>query len=217
MYASVRYPQVTNREDLIIPLEILDDDTGQPLNLSGTTGSGTFSSWTVTAGAAITSSSTTITIPAFPIGNQLSALALTVGTGLTINAGDPISISDSTGKKTMAGYVLSYNSTTGALTAQIGITCQFEIRRGEPHNQGVGFTPWFDIGTQFDAGPLLSASLGNGVLITDVGFLQIRIPESQFKKLTPGTHIAALTISDSVDTRQIFLASLPVLYGAVTI
>ena len=42
MYASpILLPQFSNREDLLLPVSIFDDDTGQPINLSGTTGSGT--------------------------------------------------------------------------------------------------------------------------------------------------------------------------------
>jgi hypothetical protein len=80
---------MSNREDLLLPVSLVDDDLNQPINLSGTTGSGTFSSWNIVDGAIATTSATPITIPPFPIGNQLSALALTVGAGLATQPGDP--------------------------------------------------------------------------------------------------------------------------------
>jgi hypothetical protein len=221
--------QVTNREDLLLSLSLFDDDTGQPIKLDGcTTANGlpfTASAWTVTDGTIVTTSATQLTIPVFPIGSQVSALALTVGTGLAINAGDPVTIKDTaTGLNSMTGYVVSYASATGALVCQVGLTFQFEIRRGGPRNYGGGFVPWFDFGTPDDLGPLISASLGNGITVIDVGYVQIFIPEAQFKTLgsgtfsgsTTGTLNAAMTMTDSVSTRQIFLAELPVLYGGVT-
>ena len=52
----------------------------------------TSAAWTVTDGGILTPSATSITIPVYPIGNQLSALALTVGIGLGILPGDPVTI-----------------------------------------------------------------------------------------------------------------------------
>jgi hypothetical protein len=221
MYANpILLPQFTNREDLLITLSVFDDDLGTAVSLSGTVGSGTFSSWNVTDGAIATTSSTTITIPAFPIGNQLSSLALTVGVGLGILAGDPILISDSsTGKNTMSGYVLSYTPSTGALVVQIGVTLQFEIRRqprGGSQSVGFGYSTIPAIGVYNETTPEIIASLGNGILITDVGFIQIFIPEVTMKTLHPGTRRASLTMTDSVNTRQLFLAQLPILSGGVT-
>jgi hypothetical protein len=201
-------------------MSVFDDDLNQAVNLSGTQGSGTFSSWNVTDGAIATTSSTTITIPAFPIGNQLSSLALTVGTGLGILAGDPITIADGiTGANKMTGYVLSYVSSTGALVVQIGVTLQFEIRRplnSGPLSYGYGYSSFPAIGRYDEDIPELTLTLGAGILITDIGYLQILSPESQFKSLAPGTRRASLTMTDSVNTRQLFLAQLPILMGGVT-
>jgi hypothetical protein len=216
-------PIFTNREDLLITGSIADDTTGNFISLNGITlalPSGfTSNAWTVTDGLIVTSSSTSITIPGFPTGNQLSSLSLTVGVGLGILVGDPIIIADTlTGLNTMTGYVISYTPSNGALNVQIGFTFEFEIRRRRDQQwTDSGYTTWFDIGVEPDFGPLLSASLGNGITITDVGFYQILIPESQVKTLTSGgTYMAALTITDSVNTRQIFLAELPMLKGGVT-
>jgi hypothetical protein len=108
-------------------------------------------------------------------------------------------------------------SSTGVLVCQIGVSFQFEIRRGKPNESGVGYVTWYDFGVQSDAGPLLSATLGNGIFITGLGQVLITIPESRFKQLNgEGTYIAALTYTDTVNTRQAFRAPLPVLQGGVT-
>jgi hypothetical protein len=213
-------PPVSNREDMLISTSIYDDDTGQPVNLSSTvTASGAaFSSanWVVTDGAISTTSTTPLTIPVPPIGGQLTALTLTVAPGLGILGGDAIKIADPTGQNYMLGTVTSYTASTGTLVCQIGSTFQFEIRRGPPRNDGSGYVPWYDFGTPDDQGPLLSAALGTGVTIVDIGFLQVLIPESKFRQLNIGTFMASLTMFDGVATRQVYLANLPVLYGGVT-
>jgi hypothetical protein len=177
----------------------------------------TASSWNVTVGGIGTTSSTTLTIPAYPIGNQLLAVMLTVGIGLAIIPGAPITIADGTGLNTMSGYVTSYVSSTGVLVCQIGVSFQFEIRRGKPNESGVGYVTWYDFGVQSDVGPLLSASLSSGIFITGLGQILITIPEAQFKQLNgDGTYVAALTYTDTVNTRQAFLAQLPIIQGGVT-
>lgn len=216
-------PQVSNREDFLLTVSLFDDDTGNPIALSGTTVAGmsafTSSAWTVTDGSIMTTSSTQLTIPVFPIGGTLLSVALTVGTGLGILAGDPITIADTaTGKNSMVGYVLSYNSSTGALICQIGLAFEFEIRRkGRYPHSGSGYSVYYDIGVASDdaSGPLISAQLGNGITIIDVGFIQINIPVSIFQKLHANTHLAALQMTDSVNTRQVFVGDLPVQYGGV--
>jgi hypothetical protein len=219
----VLLPQFSNREDLLVTLSIYDDDLNVPVNLSGVTlapanpNGLTGTAWTVTDGAISTTSSTQLTIPAYPIGSQLTALALTAGTGLGILPGDPITIADTaTGLNSMAGYVTSYSSGTGALVCQIGISLQFEIRRGGPRNPGTGYEAWYDFGTPTMAGPLIAAALGTGITMIGTGFIQILIPEATFKTLSSGTYTAALTMTDSVNTRQLFIAKLPVLSGGVT-
>jgi hypothetical protein len=214
-------PAFTNREDLQLLLGLSDDDTGQAINLAGITlqnpNGFTGSTWTVKDGSIVTSSNTTITIPPYPIGNQLSTLALTVGTGLGILPGDAVTILDPSGLNTMTGTVTSYVSATGALVCQIGMTYQFEIRGRGPRDLTSGFTPWFDVGVENDEGPLLSASLGNGIMVVDVSFIQILIREAQFKTLSAArSYLASLTLTDGVNTRQVFIGQLPVLWGGVT-
>lgn len=207
----------SNREDFNLSVALTDDDTGAFINLSGTIGAGTFSAWNVTDGQINTTSATQITIPQLPIGNQLSSLALTVGTGLAIVQGDPIVVTDAgTGQNQMLGYVLSYASATGALIVQIGCTLWFEIRRWARRSgsHGNGYVPWYDIGTACES-PIITASLGNGILITDMGIAQIMIPASTFRSLHPETYICGLVITDSVNTRQLLVATLPVIQGVV--
>lgn len=224
MYAyPVLWPETSNREDLYRTVSLFDDDTGSVINLSGTAlasaGSNfTGSSWTVTDGAITTTSSTTLTIPTFPIGSQLTAVSLTVGTGLAIAGGDPIVIADPTDLNTMSGYVTSYASTTGALVCQIGLTFQFEIRRQNRHHRFDDWSPWFDIGGGSPLGPAptILASLGSGLTIVDNGYLLINIPELTMRRLHNATYLASLTMTDSVNTRQVFIGKLPILYGGVT-
>lgn len=223
MYQNpINLQQFSNREDLILSMGIYDDDTFEPIDLvraSTATGQAfTSNAWTVKDGAIVTTSATQLTIPAFPVNAQLSALALTVAPGLAIQGGDPITIADTaTGKNTMSGYVLSYAIATGALVVQIGFTFQFEIRKVGPNWQpgAVGYTAWFDVGVS-NQQPVIIGSLANYISIIDVGMLQIDIPESKMRALTADTYGCALTLTDSVSTRQIFLATLPILWGGVT-
>jgi hypothetical protein len=222
MYQTVYIPQFSNREDLVLTVQIFDDDTGEPLDLDriATASGQTFSAsaWTVTSGNTVTTSATAITLPAFPIGDQLSVLALTVGVGLEIKAGDPVKIKDTaTGLNTMSGYVKSYGAATGALVCQINMTFQFEVRKTPPNWQpGLDYSAFYDFGVS-DETPILQASLANGqIFITDVGALQIRIPESSFRSLRGGTYAACLTMTDGFTTRQVFIGQLPVLWGGVT-
>jgi hypothetical protein len=237
----ILFPQFTNREDFITVLGFFDDDLGtptnpQPINLMnvflapGNQNGFTGNAWTVTDGSIVTTSTTTIKIPGFPIGNQLSALSLTVPTGLGILPGDAIKIADTpTGLNYMLGYVSSYASATGALVVQIGVTFQFEIRRGGPRmTNTTGYVDFYDFGTPDDLGPLLSATLANYISVIDLGIIQVRIPESVFRTLGSapggpsqpsgghGTFTLGMTMTDSVDTRQVMLGNLPVLYGGVT-
>lgn len=224
MYLNpVLLPQFTNREDLTFPVSIFDDDTGQPVNLSGTTGSGTFSNWTVTDGAIVTTSNTTLTIPQFPIGNQLSAVSAIVGTGLGILATDPIVFADPSGLNTMIGYVLSYVPATGAIVFQVGFTFQLEVRRQQhsgARDDTFGFGGYSNfpaIGVYDRNHPEIIASLGNGLMIVDIGVVMVNIPEVTVRKLRhDGTRRIGMTATDSVNTRQVFIAQLPVLSGGVT-
>lgn len=220
MYAwPTALPVVTNREDLTLTLALFDDDLGQPINIAGVQLANsalpfTSTAWTVIDGSIVTTSATSITIPTYPFSNQLSALALTVGLGLNILPGDFVTIQDTlTGQNKMFGYVTSYTSTSGALIVQIGSTFEFEIRRRLQNLNNSDYVEWYDFGGPDNSSPLLSAQLGNGITFLDVGFIQIQIPASLMQQLHSGTHIAALTMTDSINTRQVFVAELPIIFG----
>jgi hypothetical protein len=235
MYQNpVLLPQQSNREDFILTVAICDDDSAGPgqspttINIDGTSraapGPFTSAAWTVVDGQITTTSATSITIPDYPIGSQLSALALTVGVGLNIQPGDFVVISDTgTGLNTMTGYVQSYGANSGALVVQIGFTFQFEIRRGPPHNNSdyLSFYDWGGIG---DDSPILSVSLGAGITHIGVGVIQIFITEATFKTISNGmrrqpgvgTFNVGLTMTDTQNTRQLFIGTLPVFFGNVS-
>lgn len=229
----VQFPQVTNREDFLSTNSIYDDVTNDPINLSGTILANpsmpfTASAWTVTSGTTATSSSTPLTIPVPPIRDELLAVTLTVAPGLTILPGDPVKIADTaTGTNQMLGYITGYNANAGTLVCQIGLSFQFEIRGDGGAGGYPGYGPAYDWGLPNDQGAILRAGLGTGVSIIDIGYFQILIPEATFKQVldlpynsqsntVARTLMASLTITDSVNTRQLYIGRLPVLYGGVT-
>jgi hypothetical protein len=264
MYAYPVYlPEFTNREDLLLTVALFDDDTGDALDMSGVTrvlpGSYTNNLWMVTDGPYISLSHTQLTIPDYPIGDELQSVSLVVDPGLPFMPGDPVSIAnapggiaisgpfgppptpyitttgtpyvteDSTvflpasaapipGQNTMTGYITSYAPATGQLVVQIGNTFQFEIRRlKKSHDFDYAYTGAWDWQGNFDYAVVLSASLGNGLTMTGTGMLQIQIPEWQMRKLNHRTYGAALSMTDSQNTRQVFIALLPMLYGGVSL
>jgi hypothetical protein len=238
----VLHARRTNREDFYETVSLFDDDTGQPIKLDGCTtvngqsytfppvGTSINNAWTINTSDAngnlvSTTYPNSITIPAFPIGNQVTAFALTVATGLAIAPGAPVTITDTgaSGQNSMVGYVTSYAAGTGALVCQIGVTFQFEIRRGGPRNYNIDdYTPFFFVGQVLSTQPIISATLGLPNNITgsithiDTGVVSIRIPEAVFKQLERRTYQTAMTMTDSVDTRELFIGELPVGYGGVT-
>lgn len=228
-------PPFSNREDYLLTLSVFDDDTLLPVDLSGITlantgANFTSNAWNVTSGSISSASSTSITIPTFPVTgtNNLTQLSLTVGGGLSFTRGLPIQIADAvTGANILNGYVVSYASGTGALVVQIGWTFQFEIRRGGYRSVGDGYQVWWDWGIPDDLGPDLSANFGNGYLsLISNNIVQILIPESVVKTLggtslfgsrtSPGTFSANMTGTDSVNTRQFLTAHQPIYWGGVT-
>jgi hypothetical protein len=220
MYANpILLPEQTNREDLLRTVSLFDDDTGQAIDVSGRTlaAAGDFvgNVWVVTCGTIITASVSQLTIKDYPIQAEMQALALNVGVGLAILAGSPVTISDVTGKNTMTGYVTSYAPATGALVCQIGVAFRFEIRGAQhPHDSGYGSSS--EIGSGPSDVPLISAQLGNGISLVDVGKLQLRIPVATIAILRHKTYGAAMTMFDGADTRQMFIGKLPILSGGVT-
>ena len=264
MYAYPIYlPEFSNREDLLLTVALYDDDTGDPLDMSGCTrtlpGSYTNNLWMVTDGPYVSISQSVLTIPDYPIGGELLAVALVIDPNLPVFPGDPISIAslpggtavvgpfgpppnpylvesgatpyvteDSPtlppvpptlrpGLNTMTGYVTSYNVATGDLVVQIGSSFQCEIRHlKKSHDFDFAYSSAWDWFGAYDYAVVLTASLGNGLLMIDTGRLQIRIPEWQFRKLNHRTYGMGLTMTDSVDTRQVFVARLPLQCGGVS-
>lgn len=219
MYAwPVLLPAQTNREDFLRTVSLFDDDTGEAIDLSGRTlaapGDFVGNAWTVTCGAVITASVSQLTIKDYPIGHEMQALALNVGLGLDILAGDPVTIADATGLNSMNGYVTSYAPATGALVCQIGCAFEFEIR-GHHHGNDGGYGTSSEIGFGASA-PSISAQLGNGISVVDLGRIEVRIPASTIAKLHHTTYGVAMTMFDGADTRQMFIGKLPVLNGGVS-
>lgn len=219
MYAwPILLPAQTNREDFLRTVSLFDDDTGEAIDVSGRTlaapGDFTGAAWTVTSGAVIAASVSLLTIKDYPFGNEMQALALTVGLNLGILAGDPVTIRDATGLNTMTGYVTSYAPATGKMVAQIGSAFEFEIRGSHHHCDG-GYGASWSIGGAGDT-PLISAQLGNGITAVDVGKLQVRLPASLIAKLHHKTYRVGMAMFDGADTRQIFVGELPILSGGVS-
>jgi hypothetical protein len=216
----VLFPTQSNREDFLRTVSLFDDDTGLAIDLSGRTlaapGDFTGNNWTVTIGTVVTPSVTSLTIKDYPIGNEMQAIAAVVGLNLAIAAGALAVISDPTGKNTMVGYITSYAPATGALVVQVGCAFEFEIRGSAHHDgYGTGYGPSSFIGTDNHEQPLISAQLGAGITLVDVGVIQIRIPASTMNKLHHKTYGAAMTAFDGADTRQLFVGKLPILSGGV--
>lgn len=222
MYAwPVDLPAMSNREDLVHLVGLFDDDTGEAIDVSGRTlanaGDFTAAAWTVTSGVVVTASATQLTIKDYPFGNEMQALALTVGQGLAISAGDPVTIADATGLNTMTGYVTSYVAATGAMVAQIGCAFDFEIS-GQSHGYdggyGGGYGTETAIGTSCDAS-LITAQLGSGISVVDLGKVLVKIPAATIQKLHNRTYRMGFALSLGGEIRQIALGTLPVIGGGL--
>lgn len=219
MYQNpVLFPEQTNREDFLKFVSLFDDNTGQPIDVSGRTlaapGDFTGSTWTVTDGTIVTNSVTQLTIKDYPFGNEMQAVALTVAQNLGILAGDPITIADVNPLNSMTGYVTSYAPVTGALVVQVGANFDFELRAHQHHGDGYGIA--FTCFGGGPDGPIIRAQLGNMITEVDIGVLQIRIPASQMIALRHRTYRAAMILFDGYDTRQLFIGKLPILSGGVS-
>lgn len=217
------FPQSSNREDLTRTISLFDDDTGQPINLTGITflqnpNGFTGHNWQVTDGQIVTTSATQFTVPGYPVGNQLSALNIIVGLNLGILGGDPITITDVNGNATMIGYVLSYAAATGALSVQIGVSLTMEIRSQDQYYGNSDYSQWYDWGGGIpnSSQPIILAQLGTYLTIIDIGYIQINIPAIIMQQLRSRTYLLSMIMSDSVNTRQIFISKLPILYGGIS-
>lgn len=227
MYAwPVLLPAQSNRENFQRTVSLFDDDTGEAIDVSGRTlaapGDFTAANWVVTCGAIVTASVSQLTIKDYPFGNEMQALSLTVGLGLAIAAGSPVTIASVANPlNTMTGYVTSYAPATGKMVCQIGYSFLLEIRTA-PQGMSDGYAPSSFIGTDDNSLPVLQASLGNGISVVDVGKLLVDIsanPSATLNtaKLNHRTYNVGMTMFDgSADTRQIFIGKLPILSGYVS-
>lgn len=129
----------------------------------------------------------------------------------------PILFPQVTNRETFDPVIALYDDETGEpLDLSTITTIQVEVRCA---GQGAGHfatptVPWYDDGP--GATPILSASLGNGVTVLDIGIFQIAFTETQMRTLRAGTYVIGCTVSDGTVTRQLFIGRLPVLDGGVT-
>lgn len=146
-----------------------------------------------------------------------------VGNALNIIPGNIVkftSTADTT--KWMIGTVDSYDPATGILVFTVAtVAIELEIRRVERNGsmfRDSGYGANYALGSYDCAQPILTASVGNGITIVDLGIFQIYFSETQFRQLSSGVHSVAATLAsaDGVDVRQLFLGRLPVLSGMVT-
>lgn len=228
MYAwPVLLPAQSNRENFQRTISLFDDDTGAAIDVSGRTlaAAGDFvgNNWVVTCGAVVTASVSELTIKDYPFGNEMQALSLTVGLGLAIAAGSPVTIADAANAlNTMTGYVTSYVAATGKMVCQIGYSFLLEVRTAAQNNWNDGYAPSSYIGTDDNSLPILQASLGNGISVVDVGKLLVNISANpgatlNTAKLNHRTYNVGMTMFDGdADTRQIFIGKLPILNGYVS-
>jgi hypothetical protein len=102
------------------------------------------------------------------------------------------------------------------------MTMQLEIRRIRNAGDGYNLDGYSDTYGEWGSvecnAPILSASIGNGISIVDIGIIQIYFSETSMRSLGRGMHSVAATLasSDGVDVRQLFLGRLPVFFGGVT-
>lgn len=227
MYAwPVLLSPQSNRENFSRTVSLFDDDTGEAIDVSGRTlaapGDFTGNAWVVSCGDVVTASVSALTIKDYPFGNEMQALALTVGAGLAIAAGSPVTIADAANPlNTMTGYVTSYAASTGKMVVQIGYSFLLEIRTS-PQGFSDGYAPSSFIGTDDNSLPVIQASLGNGISVVDVGKLWVNISANSgaslnTAKLGHRTYNVGMTMFDGdADIRQIFIGKLPILNGYVS-
>lgn len=224
MYQSAtQFPQVTNRESWTQNVLVSDDANGQPINLTNTQGQGTFANWAVQVSATLYGAVllTTTSLSSLTIGNGTFTAA--VAAGLAITSGQFVNfISQTDTSQWMQGKVVSYNAGTGAITFTVAtVSIQLEIRRVSRHGsdwRDSGYGANYQLGSYDCDRPILTASIGSGITIVDVGIFQIYFPESSFRQLGSGMHSVAATLAsaDGTDVRQLFLGRLPVFAGGVT-
>lgn len=224
MYSwPTRFRPITTRETLTLTLRFKDVDTSEFVNISGITGlPQTIGHWVVRAGQnVITDTVSNITVPQFPYSTDMLAVAFVVPPGLAINAGSALSLTSLDGATVLVGYVVSYNSMTGAVVGQIGMSFQFEIRvkfSTRDFYDGYSSFPNAGIGTAGFPAPLITASLGDGkIKYVENTVVQVQIPETDMRKLWLDTFDCAMTMTDTQTQVQLFVGDLPVIGGGVSL
>lgn len=104
---------------------------------------------------------------------------------------------------------------TGDLLDLTGWTFECELRRRGPMvNDSSGYTPNYDYGGVNDYGPVVTPT----VTVVGTGQIQLATTLLQMRSLCPDTYSIALTGTDAggTNTRQLFLGTLPVVFGGVT-
>lgn len=220
---STQFNQVTNRESFTQLVGVYDAEIGDPINLTNTSGQGTFTIWSVQIAATLfgTTLLSTTSNSSLTIGN--GTFNAVVPANLAITPGQFVTfISQPSTTNFMQGVVNSYDPVSGDINFTIAtVAIELEIRRVERNGsmfRDSGYGANYALGSYDCAQPLLKASIGNGITIVDQGIFQIYFSETQFRQLGSGMHSVAATLAsaDGVDVRQLFLGRLPVLAGMVT-
>lgn len=99
------------------------------------------------------------------------------------------------------------------MVVQAGVAFEFEIRGDHTHDHGGGYGASSYIGSGGCEAPLISAQLGNGLTLIDLGKIEIRIPAATMAKLRHRTYGLGMTAYDGYDSRQLFIGRLPVFGG----
>src|SRR5260221_9388794 len=134
---------------------------------------------------------------------------------------NPVTLPAVTNRESYSQILGLYDDDTGDPLNLAGYTFTAEVRRKRiPRTDESGYTPNYDYGGVNDWGPMITLALGSGLTIIDLGQLQFNITLQQMRTLT-GPEVYSFAISISNDgfvnnAQQIFVADLPVLYGALT-
>lgn len=220
---STQFPQITNRESWSQLIGVYDDATGDPINLTNTSGQGTFNNWAVQIAAALYGPTLIATTSqnSQTIGN--GTFNDVIATGLAIVPGQFVTYTAQTAQTNwMQGQVTAYNPATGAISFTVKtVAIELEIRREQRHGdyfRDSGYGASYTLGSYDFDSPILTASIGNGITIVDQGIFQVYFSETSFRQLGSGVHSVAATLAsaDGIDVRQLFLGRLPVFSGRVT-